>query len=230
MSKIIGMMLVRNEADRYLRRVLEGMKTVCDKIIILDDDSTDNTPDICYEYTGHVFFSDKSYWGTNELHQRQLLWELANGSADSGDWFLNLDADETIFDIHKLRDIVDKADSMGHDGISFNLYDMWSETHYRDDSLWNAHSREWIMCIKHDDHIDYKWNEMPLHCGRFPLNVGFKCMPSRLKLQHWGWAKEEDRVKKYARYMAIDPEGKHGILEQYKSIIDVNPNLKEFVL
>jgi len=39
-------------------------------------------------------------------------------------------------------------------------------------------------------------------------------------------SKKEDRIKKYLWYMEKDPEGKYGIMAQYQSILDENPNLK----
>jgi len=44
-------------------------------------------------------------------------------------------------------------------------------------------------------------------------------------VKHLGWASPADRLKKYQRYMELDPEGKFGIIEQYKSILDPHPNL-----
>lgn len=225
---LIGCSLVRNEKGRYLERVLDQMRSICDKIIVLDDCSTDNTPEICKAYGAEVFLSIQSYWGTDELKQRKRLWELATQVADFGDWILCLDADETIPQIEKLPDKIKLAEQYGCDGLAFNLYDMWDVEHYRDDDPWNAHTRDWVMCVRYDPTKKYIWRETPLHCGRFPLNACDVIGQTGLAIQHWGWAKPEDRLAKHERYMAADPEGKHGNLEQYKSILDPNPVLRRF--
>jgi len=227
---LIGSMLVRNEADRWLRDVLGQLQQVCDKIIVLDDCSTDNTPEICREYGAEVFYSDRSYWGTDELKQRKLLWSLAVSEARHGDWILCLDADETIVSPDLLITAIKLANHHGAEGIAFSLYDMWSPTHYRDDELWNAHLRDWVMCVKVHKQRDYVWRKTPLHCGRFPVNACTAMVSTGIKIQHWGWSRPEDRQMKYQRYMGADPEGESGSLVQYRSILDPNPNLKEFTL
>lgn len=233
---LIGVMLVKNEEGRYLERVLEQLQSVCDKIIVLDDCSTDNTREICFEIGikcpqgVRVIRSRESLWGKNELEQRQRLWDAATAEAEDGDWILCLDADETIPQIEKLPDKIKLAEQYGCDGLSFNLYDMWDEKHYRDDELWNAHTRDWVMCVRYNPAKEYIWRDTPLHCGRFPLNACDVIGQTGLAIQHWGWAREADRQAKYKRYIAADPEGKSGSMAQYESILDPNPTLKEFVL
>jgi glycosyltransferase involved in cell wall biosynthesis len=225
---LIGAMLVRNEEGRWLEQVLEQMKSVCDKIVIVDDCSTDNTFDTCLKYADMLWPSPVSYWGTNELIQRKRLWQLAISEAKDGDWILCLDADETIPDIELLIEKIKQAEKHDVDGFGFNLYDMWSPTHYREDVWWNAHFSEWVMCVRYDPQKEYTWREQGLHCGRFPRNAYDKIGSTGLKIQHWGWSRPEDRQAKYHRYMKADPDGKFGVMEQYLSILDLNPNLKEF--
>lgn len=50
-----------------------------------------------------------------------------------------------------------------------------------------------------------------------------------MKIKHYGWARPEDRIKKYQRNMMYDPEGKYNPREQYESILDPNPNLVKWV-
>lgn len=224
---LIGCSLVKNEEGRYLEKVLEQMAKVCDKIIVLDDCSTDNTPEICKEYGAEVFPSIQSYWGTDELKQRKRLWELATQVADFGDWILCLDADETFDKPELLRDYIQKANVAGCNCLAFPLYDMWDVEHYRDDYYWQGHNRLWPYCVKYED-LDYFWKETPLHCGRFPMNAINKIATCPIRIQHWGWAKPEDRREKYERYMKSDPNGEYGCMEQYKSILDANPVLRRF--
>lgn len=54
-------------------------------------------------------------------------------------------------------------------------------------------------------------------------------MTTNLRLKHYGWSREEDRIEKYNRYMELDPNGEFGNLEQYKSILDENPNLIKWI-
>ncbi len=230
---LIGAMLVRNEQGRYLEQVLEQMVSICDYLVILDDASTDDTEKICIGYgvkckNGFSFgYSEKSLWETNELIQRKRIWGMATNKAQFGDWILCLDADETFDHPELIRDYIKKAEAAKGNSLAFQLYDMWSQTHYRDDYYWKAHKGVWPFCVKYED-IDYFWRETPLHCGRFPMNAGVKIASCPVRIQHWGWARPEDRREKYERYMKADPEGKSGCLDQYKSILDPNPVLRRF--
>jgi glycosyltransferase involved in cell wall biosynthesis len=225
---IHGMMLVRNESGRWLEQVLKQMNQICDRVVILDDASTDNTVSICEEF-GEVFRSNKQKWTTNELEARQKLWQLTTNKASDNDWILCLDADELFVDGH-----IDYIKYLFHvlptevDAVGFRLHDMWSDTHYRDDQLWQAHRYIWPMAVRYKERFIYHWLNKKLHCGRFPGNASQKCYPTMIPIKHMGWSREADRIKKHERYLQCDPDGKNGIMEQYISIMDTNPTLKLF--
>lgn len=227
---IIGIILVRNESERWLEQVLSQMRSVCDKLYALDDASTDDTPKICGKYCDAVAIGWKSLWGTNELIRRKQLWSIAESMANDGDWILCLDADETMPAIELLPELLTVVENTGCDCAAFRLYDMWSETHYRDDKWWIGHYGHWPFCVRYDANKEYVWNETPLHCGRFPKNSFEKMAQTEIAIQHWGWSRKNDRRVKYERYLKADPEGKWGFMGQYQSILDEAPNLRRFEL
>lgn len=228
--RIIGAMLVRNESDRWLTTVLSQMHFVCDDLVVLDDSSTDDTVSICRRYTDDVHESPESLWGRNELVQRQRLWCLATQSARHGDWILCLDADEIFADgdPEQLKMLLHFRHIKDADSLGFVLHDMWTDSHYRSDHLWTAHTRLWPMAVKYDAERQYIWHESALHCGRFPRNAATALWATNFRLKHMGWSRPADRRAKYQRYLAADPDGKFGIMEQYASILDPHPNLVEF--
>lgn len=227
-------MITRNEQGRYLDQVLTEMKKVCNKIVVLDDDSDDGTAELCIDYGCKVFVTEHCLWEGRENELRQMSFTLATREAKDGDWILCLDADEIMTNIEYLPELIDALDNgelkpIQADGIGFPLFDMWDEQQYRDDEYWSAHKRPWVMCIKYDSKKDYKWNEQGLHCGRFPMNASENFVfTTDAAIKHMGWATELDRIKKYQRYMKVDPDGKHGILAQYESILDKYPVLRRF--
>ena len=108
----------------------------------------------------------------------------------------------------------------------FRLYDLWDESHYREDEYWSAHQTPRPFLIRYVPGIQYEWRETPQHCGRLPLTIySFPGKSSELRLKHFGWAKKEDRLLKYDRYLQLDPDAKYGWREQYASILDENPHL-----
>lgn len=122
-------------------------------------------------------------------------------------YLLFLDADEIFEDKFKyeVRDMMKYIDI---DGYIFRLYDFWNETHYREDSLWNAHLTYRPFMIRYQKNYQYNFNKIPQHCERMPNNVlNLPYSKSKLRVKHWGWSKEEDRVREYNRYIKLDPDG-----------------------
>ena len=106
---------------------------------------------------------------------------------------------------------------------------MWNEYEYRDDEHWKSHNSYKTFFIRYQPNFKYKFKHTNQHCGRLPKNLS--CLQNAnvdVRIKHYGWAKESDRKAKYARYMKLDKDGKSGDLDQYKSILDENPNLKRF--
>lgn len=233
-NRITLAMLVRDEADRYLRDVLSQAARLVDEAVILDDASTDGTPELCEELLAaaglphQVVRLDRSGFG-QEWRVRRLLWELV--AQRRPDWILCLDADELIDDCptHALRSLVDQS---RHDVVAFRLFDMWDTEHYRDDPLWTAHRRWWPLLVRWSPDTPERWPEAGQHCGRWPVGiVGIADLPalrSPLRIKHLGWMRAEDRRAKYERYQQLDPGGRWGDARQYESILDPEPYLVPF--
>jgi hypothetical protein len=225
-NRVTLSMVVRNEADRYLRRVLAHAAQCVDEAVILDDGSTDGTPELCAELLQgipHRVVRLPASLFKEEHRLRRLQWELT--VATRPDWILNLDADELFEDRMALaiRELIDQDEA---DLIAFRLYDMWDEAHYRADGLWSAHERYWPFLVRWNPNLPDAWREMDHHCGRWPLAVdGLTVKRAPLGVKHLGWSRPADRQAKYERYMVNDPDGRWGSLAQYKSILDERPNL-----
>lgn len=225
--KITLSMVVRNEEKRYLQRVLEKARFYINEAVIIDDASTDRSAEICKEILQGIplllIKNTVSKFG-NEVSLRKQQWQETIQTHP--EWILNLDADEMFENKFKteIKNLVSMPDT---DGYCFRLYDFWSETHYRSDRYWCAHHfYKWLFLIRYQpQQTPYYWGETPQHCGRFPILNLQKIRRSNLRIKHYGWAREEDRIAKYNRYKKLDPEAKYGWKEQYESILGPNPNL-----
>lgn len=228
-STITLAMLVRNEAGRYLKRVLEHAAQYIDRAVILDDASEDETVEVCRKTLQDIpltLVSNREPAFANEIVLRKQLWELAAGT--NPDWLLILDADE-IFEDRAAKELRLLAADPEVDVYYFRLYDMWDENHYREDEYWRAHHSYRPFLVRYLPGFPYRWRETPLHCGRFPLNVTeLRGKTSQLRIKHLGWLKPADRLAKYYRYKKLDPAGQYGIMGQYLSILDPRPNLVEW--
>lgn len=226
MDAVVLSMLVRNEAGRYLSRVLDAALPHVQAASVLDDGSTDETPEIivraCRAHGVPLVMTcavGSSWERSGEHVPRRYQWEQACRVAPWGSWVLTLDADEEIVDFAR-------PPERTRVGCLY-LYDMWDTEHYRADDLWSAHDRLWPMLMRTDAARSPEF-AAGLHCGRYPLSYAPE--PSEQvavvgRIAHWGWSTEADRKAKYARYMRDDPEGKYGSLAQYQSILDQSPNL-----
>ncbi|WP_304340564.1 glycosyltransferase family 2 protein [Metaclostridioides mangenotii] len=222
-------MIVKNEEGRYLKKALESAREYIDNAVIIDDASTDNTIEICKEALKGIpltLILNKESKFSNEIDLRKQQWRETIST--DPDWILFLDADEIFEDKFKdnVKELMINYDI---DSYMFRLYDFWNEDHYRDDNLWRAHNSYRVFMIRYQKNFDYKFNETAQHCGRMPYNVGeLQYCLSNMRLKHYGWSCEEDRIEKYNRYLKLDPNGEFGSLDQYASILDENINLTKW--
>jgi len=229
-NKLTLSMVVRNEENRFLEEVLNSAKEYIDNAIFIDDASTDNTIKIIEDTLKdipHKIIRNKESKFSNEVELRRQQWNETIYT--NPDWILFLDADEIFEDSFKeyIKALMEDTEV---DGYLFRLYDFWNSEEYREDSLWNAHNVYRLFLIRYQENFKYKFKENPQHCGRMPYNcINLPYMATNLRLKHYGWSREGDRIEKYNRYMELDPNGEFGNLEQYKSILDENPNLIKWV-
>lgn len=90
--KLSVIIIVKNES-LHIARCLESVAWA-DEIIVLDSGSTDNTIEICEQYTKSVYSTDWQGFGV----QKQRALDKA-----TGDWVLSIDADEQVTAALKLE-------------------------------------------------------------------------------------------------------------------------------
>ena len=104
-TRLSAIVIVRNE-EAKIRACLESLRWV-DEIVVIDQSSTDNTVNICREYTDKVFVVEAK--GYCEPDRQVATSKTAN------DWVLYVDADEIITE--ELKDeIISALDDPGRSG------------------------------------------------------------------------------------------------------------------
>ncbi|MGL5149893.1 MAG: glycosyltransferase [Clostridium sp.] len=230
MPKLTLSMVVKNEEGRYLKSCLEKAREYIDNAVIIDDGSTDNTVEIIKNALDGIpltlILNKTSTFATEGLLRKQQWDETIKTNPD---WILFLDGDEIFEDNFKfgIRTLLENQE---FDCYNFRLYDMWDEEYYRSDRLWYAHRTFRPFLIRYQKNFEYKFNYSNQHCGRMPNNVmELLSCNCNYRLKHYGWAREEDRIKKYERYKTLDKDGVYGNMEQYESILDKDPKLEKWV-
>lgn len=228
---LIAAMVVKDEADRYLDEVLIGAKKWADKIIVLDDHSTDDTPGICEDHGCTVYTHDagRSIFQEMENKLREYLWRrVLPRECRRGDWVLSLDADELLQP--NFKDYKDKLLSQtGVNTYSVQIYEAWGDRHkIRIDRYWNPTGKYTPILTRWLPQVNYRFPLLTIHTGRIPMNSPGPTVPCGFNLLHLGWADSEDHQRKYDRYMEMDKEPHPVMVEHYASILQ-EPTLMEWI-
>lgn len=223
------MLPVKNEAGRYLPVVLNHLATYVDGIVVLDDGSTDQTPQLCQNHPKVVRFRrlEESLFPKDEAALRQMLWEMTVELEPA--WVLALDADE-IFEAKIRRELPLLTRQEQYGLIHFPVYHFWGGfTHYRIDGLWNPLVSRTACLYHYQKGLNYHWPVRNLHCGRLPMEAHqSRSFLAPVNLLHLGYAKKQDHLQKYRRYLSLDPEGKYCPLAHYQSILEPHPRLRKW--
>lgn len=196
---VTAMLLVYNEADRYLTRVLDSLTSWVSHFVILDDGSTDQTPYLCKQYpqTIALVHNERRLFPIDESKAREQLWKMT--VATEPEWILAIDADE-LFEPCMAEQAPALLDQSLFDAIDFRLFDCWDdEGQYRCDGVWDPWNRTVRMLVRYRADRPYTWPSVPAHGGAWPLEVrqGLASCTSDVRIQHLGWVRPEDRLRKY---------------------------------
>lgn len=226
---LLAMMAVRNEADRYLQPVLNRLGAFVDGIVILDDASTDHTPELCRAHPQVIRFERLStpLFPRNEALLRSKLWALTVELDPT--WILALDADE-IFEASIIPALPSLLKQNRYDLITFPVYHFWGDfRHYRVDRWWHPDRGRTACLYRYRKYRSDHWAPRALHCGRFPVEAyRTPRFDSTIPLLHLGYAHRREHQAKYQRYLHLDPQGRFCPLVHYRSILNPHPQLESW--
>lgn len=212
MATLVSALLVKNEADRYLERVIRRCWEYSDKVLVLNDRSNDNSAALakklgCLVRTRSVLHGDA--WG-KETSARQELWQWM---CEEGDWGIVTDADMLLAgDPQVIRALCWSWDAVAW---SFVLADLWdSETTYRVDGPWSVGPsvpRPWLFRVgAAPEGWKARWSGRGIHSGHCPANWGELGLvlpaPSDIFWRHLSYLHKADRQRKFRAYRAVSDQ------------------------
>ena len=209
-QKIVVMYRIKNEA-RWIKQSIESIYDFCDEIVILDDNSTDDTMNICTKFDKVVDIHTKTDSSFDEALDRNFLLDMA--LKRKPDVLLSLDGDE-IFLPGSGKIIQEEIDILYPDKqvFEFQLLTLWDNPNQiRFDGAFSSFWQKRMFRLK-DQPINLKINNSPykgnFHCGSIPTNtIGMEnAVRSNAKIFHCASFDESLRKEKYEWYISIDPD------------------------
>ena len=251
-SRLIVSCLAKNEASKYWKSCIDAWSQFADKILVLDDSSTDETREVALQspiVTLATRDPSESAWGA-ESPARALQWQMAMEHSSEGDFIFVLDAD--MVPANDPRDLLnDECDT-----YFFALYDLWDSLsivrcqhdapyclaaqececpgihrlYYRDDHFWQGHNnaRAWMVRRPPDSFVA-EWGGRGIHCGHLPPNWRATApyfAPRDYSLLHYAYADARDREAKWTQYSEVGKLLSTSEFTHAQSILDPNPSLK----
>lgn len=211
---IAHMVVGPNEADRYLAQVLERARTWAHAIFVgLDPSAGAPEENLVASYADAWTWLDVT-WEAHEGRFRQAAWEKMEETVRpvETDHVFCLDADEVVHDYPMVEAI---SREFPGKKIGWTFHEMWDAKHYRVDGHWKPYDA-WVM-------IPYRpfsvFRDRAIASGREPSYASTVPIgPVVGKILHYGYARSEDRIAKYERYMRLDA-GKYHNLKHLQSIL-----------
>lgn len=217
--------IVKNEAGRFLPRALECWSAVSDRIVAVDNGSTDGTRALLEAAGAEIHPLDTPMDG-HEHVARAFLWGQALEATPDGDWIVFLDADQVV--AGDFRPFLAQTD---RNRAVFRVYDLWTPTAYRSDAWWRV--RPWWQAVRITAETrchEWTWPDRGWHSGHVPLNAATVFgaayeVPDECSVLHYGYATPELRERHAAAYKARKDVLTDAELFHARTITDPRPRL-----
>lgn len=227
------------ESKRYADQVLEKTEEWADLIIIYADHIDSGTQDMllaktigegaaasgCKKIVVRSMNNEPSFLD-DESHVRNELLGVLDEHLTTGDLVCVLDMDEELQAAvyGQERDILKALPSQyGIEAWGVTFYHLWTPdgSVYRTDGGWRP--TEGPRIYRHLPGARVQQRRMA--CRPIPESA-LPCSPSGLRVAHYGYAREPDRVAKHQRYLELDG-GRYHSLAHLESIV-AEPTLASY--
>lgn len=217
---VLGVMRIKNESE-WIRQSIESQLPVCDKVLVLDDHSTDDTRDIVRMFGARTALVQSPFEGVNEGRDKRFLLDVAV-RAQPG-WVLWIDGDEVLE--RTAPDVLRGEFARSQfSSLSFQVLYFWNYLDvYRSDGCYESFWRRSAFRVRGQDagafHFPSAGGEADLHNGgNCPQGILGANASSRARIKHYGYLRPEERHRKFEWYNRIDPNNEAE--DRYRHIIE----------
>jgi hypothetical protein len=220
MPTIFGMLRVKNEA-RWIDRVLKAIVPHCERIFVMDDHSTDGTPEFCRAVGEKVTVWASPFDMMDESRDKQWMLDRMGllvsdhhlaGDPSSPYWALAIDGDEemTPQSAQFLRAAVHVA---GAKAWRTRIPFLWNDPEtvrvdgvYLTSFINNGRPSLFRMMNRNFGFLKTPFGSgSNFHCSSIPQELLGAAQPSKITFKHWGYLDQADRLRKWDWYNRIDP-------------------------
>jgi hypothetical protein len=185
------------EAKRYMKETLDEFRRLCDSVIILGNNLTQDEVLLIRLY-GFKLVEDNREWGRLQWKIKQdFIENHVSKLVKKGDWLVCLDMDE-VFCSHLTREWIEKAP---FEAYHVFVVDLWDDGYKPESCFWNVRLWKW--------NGETKWKQKPVHCGLAPEWTYLYNRFAPFILKHYGLKSKSDRQKKIERYEKYDASAKY---------------------
>ena len=206
----MGVYWIKNES-RFIEKSLKSVIDICSEIIVMDNNSTDDTVEICSGFDKVTEIIKRKDLPLDEVRDKNILYEHARKS--DPDFILAVDGDE-IFMPYASEILFEELSTIHPDSdvFEFQFLTLWDNVNtIRTDGIFGYYWQKRLLRMKNQPlSLLFVENDNPgnIHCGSIPpSSVGFdRTAKSSVKIFHLASLDDEVRKRKYGFYTKTDPD------------------------
>lgn len=206
MSGVVGLYRIKNE-ERWIAESVQRTLDVVDKVIVLDDHSTDSTRKIVAAIP-RATVVESPFTGLDEARDKDYLLAMALNTKP--DWVVMLDGDEVLSRraVEEIRPWLRQTKLSGI--LNFRIAYLWDTVKQeRVDAVYGNFFRPRAYSLFNQTLTKFTYRRTVhggnFHCGQIPEGLVGEHRNMKFPVKHYGYLHAADRERKWKWYNEKDP-------------------------